>query len=211
MATALGIVSYNDSTVYVQGLQQHRPIASFSFLGRYRLVDVPVSNMTNSGMDDIEIYVNGNPRSLFDHIGDGRQYNINSKHGSLSLIPLYKETGLGTSIYTSDVESYYDNIDNIIETKHDYVIIAPVNYIYTTNYAELLQQHIESGADISMLYKTVNDANEKYINCDTLALNKQKGVEGIELNVGRYKKRDLSLLTYIMKKDIFVSLIAPKP
>ena len=207
MATALGIVSYNDSTVYVQGLQQHRPIASFSFLGRYRLVDVPVSNMTNSGMDDIEIYVNGNPRSLFDHIGDGRQYNINSKHGSLCLIPLYKETGLGTSIYTSDVESYYDNIDNIIETKHDYVIIAPVNYIYTTNYAELLQQHIESGADISMLYKTVNDANEKYINCDTLALNKQKGVEGIELNVGRYKKRDLSLLTYIMKKDIFVSLI----
>lgn len=207
MASALGIISYNDSTVYVQGLQQHRPIASFSFLGRYRLVDIPISNMTNSGMDDIEVYLNGNPRSLFDHMGDGRQYNINSKHGSLSLIPLYKETGLGTSIYASDVESYYDNINNIRESKHDYVIIAPVNYIYVTNYAELLQQHIESGADISILYKTTAVANEKYINCDTLNLNKQKGVESIELNVGRYKKRDMSLLTYVMKKEIFISLI----
>ena len=64
MCNALGIITYNDSSVYVEGMQKYRPIAGFSFLGRYRLVDFAISNMSNSGIDDIQIYVNGNPRSL---------------------------------------------------------------------------------------------------------------------------------------------------
>ena len=91
MCNALGIITYNDSSVYVEGMQKYRPIAAFSFLGRYRLVDFAISNMSNSGIDDIQIYVNGNPRSLIDHIGTGRHYNINSKHGHLSLVPVYKD------------------------------------------------------------------------------------------------------------------------
>ena len=88
MCNALGIITYNDSSVYVEGMQKYRPIAGFSFLGRYRLVDFAISNMSNSGIDDIQIYVNGNPRSLIDHVGTGRHYNINSKHGHLSLVPI---------------------------------------------------------------------------------------------------------------------------
>ena len=94
MCNALGIITYNDSSVYVEGMQKYRPIAGFSFLGRYRLVDFAISNMSNSGIDDIQIYVNGNPRSLIDHVGTGRHYNINSKHGHLSLVPVYTEVEL---------------------------------------------------------------------------------------------------------------------
>lgn len=57
MCNALGIITYNDSSVYVEGMQKYRPIAAFSFLGRYRLVDFAISNMSNSGIDDIQIYV----------------------------------------------------------------------------------------------------------------------------------------------------------
>ena len=76
MCNALGIITYNDSSVYVEGMQEYRPIAAFSFLGRYRMVDFAISNMSNSGIDDIQVYVNGNPRSLIDHIGTGRHYLI---------------------------------------------------------------------------------------------------------------------------------------
>ena len=51
MCNALGIITYNDSSVYVEGMQKYRPIAAFSFLGRYRLVDFAISNMSNSGLD----------------------------------------------------------------------------------------------------------------------------------------------------------------
>ena len=161
MCNALGIITYNDSSVYVEGMQKYRPIAAFSFLGRYRLVDFAISNMSNSGIDDIQIYVNGNPRSLIDHIGTGRHYNINSKHGHLSLVPVY--TDGASSRFTTDISCYAENIHAVMENHNDYVVIAPVNMLYKGNYEELLKQHIESGAEVSVLYQHVDNAKENYI------------------------------------------------
>lgn len=205
MANALGIISYNDSSVFVEGMQEYRPLAAFNFMGRYRLVDFPISNMTNSGMDEIHLFVNGNPKPVFEHIGRGRQYNINSKHGNLEIVPLWKENGRGQ--FTPDVESYYDNLHSIMRSKADYVIVAPINILYKANFDELLENHIESGADISVLYANIDDAKDNYIGCDTLALNKQKCVAGIEKNLGKYKNRTLSLQTYIMSKELFVEAV----
>lgn len=205
MAKALGIIAYCDSSVWVEGMQDHRPLAAFNFMGRFRLVDVPLSNMTNSGMDDIQLYINGNPKPLFEHIGRGRQYNINQKHGKLMLIPLWKENGRRQ--FTPDIESYYDNLHSIESATEEYVVVAPTNIVYKANFDEMVDKHIESGADITVLYQNVDNAKEEYIGCDTLSLNKQKGVEEIESNLGKYKNRALSLKTYIMSKDVFVKAI----
>ncbi|MEE1354470.1 MAG: glucose-1-phosphate adenylyltransferase subunit GlgD [Absicoccus porci] len=205
MAKALGIIAYNDSSVYVEGMQSYRPIAAFNFMGRFRMVDFPMSNITNSGMDNIQVYINGNPKPLFKHIGRGRQYNINAKHGNLELVPLYKENMTGR--ITPDVETYYENLHSIQASNCDYVIIAPTNIIYQADYAELLDQHIESGADISILYQNIDNAKEEYIGCATVQLNRQKGVESLSRNMGKYKNRSLSLETYIMSKEIFVNAI----
>lgn len=205
MCDALGIVTYNDPRVYVRGLQKYRPIAAFNFFGRYRLVDFPLSNMANSGIHDIKVFINGNPQPLIEHIGSGRHYNINSKHGKIELIPLYSEDGFVQHI--SDVQSYYEQLVSIEENPNDYIIIAPVNMVYMANYSDLLEQHIESGAEITILYQNVDDAKDHYINCDVLQMNRQKGVLNIETNLGNYKNRQLSLQTYIMSKEIFISLV----
>ena len=60
------------------------------------------------------------------------------------------------------------------------MIIAPSYMVYAEDYRELLQTHIDSGADITLLYHSVDNAREKFLNCDILNLNKQKGVESIE-------------------------------
>lgn len=205
MATALGIIAYNDSSVDMEGVQTYRPIAAINFMGRFRLVDFPMSNMTNSGIDNIQVYIKGNPKPVFKHLGRGRQYNINSKHGNLELVPLYKENA--SRSLTPDVDTYYDNLHGIESSNCDYVIIAPAHIIYEADYNALLNQHIESGADISVLYQNIDTAKEEYIGCPTLQLNHQKGVESFETNLGKYKNRSLSLETYIMAKDIFVDAI----
>lgn len=205
MFNAMGIIAYNDASIYVRGLEKFRPIAAFSFVGRYRLVDFPISNMTNSGMEDIDVYVNGNPKVLFDHIGSGRHYNINNKHGHVGLIPVY--TDGQRAEYVPDVKLYAENMYNIEQDPNDYVVIAPVNIIYKANYSELLNQHVASGADITVLYKTVDNAKENYFNCSVLNLNSQHGLESIERNIGSTKNRNLSLETYIMSKEIFINLV----
>lgn len=205
MFNAMGIIAYNDSSVYVRGVEKYRPIAAFSFVGRYRLVDFPISNMTNSGMDDIDVYVNGNPKVLFDHIGSGRHYNINNKHGHVGLIPVY--TDGQRAEYVPDVELYAENMFNIQQNPNDYVVIAPVNMIYKANYSELLDQHVASGAAVTCLYKTVDNAKDSYINCDVLTINSQNGLASIDRNLGDKKVQNLSLETYIMSKDIFIALV----
>ena len=205
MSRAFGIVTSSANHIKVEGMQDYRPIGAFSFLGRYRVIDFPISNMSNSGIDRIQVYTRRNPRSLAEHLGTGRHYNINSKRGKLQL--LFSENSSANDFYNIDINVFWENIE-IIERMHQpYVVIAPNYMVYTQNFETLLQAHIDSGADITLLYHKVNNAREAYLNCDVLNLNKQKGVESIEKNRGNTKERNIFMDTYVMSKDLFISLI----
>ena len=205
MCDAFGIVSFAGNHIWVEGLHNYRPIAAFSFLGRYRVVDFPISNMSNSGMDHIQVYINSKPRSLVEHLGSGRHYNINSKRGKLHM--LFSDTLIDHDMYNNDIAAYMENLESISRVNQPYVIIAPGYMIYTQNYDTLLDAHIESGADISLLYHSVDNAKESYLSCNTLNLNKQKGVLSIEKNRGNAKNRNIFMDTYVMKKELFIELV----
>ena len=64
MSQAFGIVNFAGNHIQVDGLQEYRPVGAFSFLGRYRVIDFPISNMSNSGIDTIQVYIRRKPRSL---------------------------------------------------------------------------------------------------------------------------------------------------
>lgn len=205
MSKAFGIVSFTPNHIWVEGLHQYRPLAAFSFLGRYRNVDFPISNMSNSGMDHIQVYINANPRSLVEHLGSGRHYNINSKRGKLRM--LFANSLTAKDMYNTDVAAYTHNMESIEQANEPYVIIAPSHMIYTQNFQTLLDTHIESGADVTLLYHTVDNAKEAYLPCDILNLNKQKGVLSIERNRGTAKNRNIFMDTYVMKKELFIELV----
>lgn len=205
MARAFGIVTSSGTHIKVEGMQQYRPIGAFSFLGRYRVIDFPISNMSNSGIDRIQVYVRNKPRSLAEHLGTGRHYNINSKRGKLQL--LFAQNSSENDVYNTDIASFYENLEFIERMHEPYVIIAPSYMVYAQNYSELLQTHIDSEADITLLYQSVDNAREAFINCDILNLNKQKGVESIEKNRGSAQKRNIFMDTYVMKKELFIELI----
>lgn len=205
MPNALGIIAFEDNSIHVEGLHDYRPISSISFLGRYRLIDFVLSNMTNSGIKNIQVYVKEKPRSVFEHLGTGRQYNINSKHGKLRIM-----TGEGkilSEAYNHDVTAYLQNMQYIEESPFQYVIVAPSHMIYTVNFKTVLDSHIESKADVTVLYKTVDNANTHFIGADTLSLDDKKQVLEIKKNRGKYKNRHVSLGAYVMSKDAFIAMV----
>lgn len=205
MTKAFGIVNTSGNHIWVEGMQEYRPIGAFSFLGRYRVIDFAISNMTNSGIERIQVFVGNKPRSLTEHLGTGRQYNINSKTGKLQL--LYADSYSKNDVYNTDIAAFYENLDSIEKMNEDYVIIAPSYMVYTMDYSEVLEQHVKSDADITLLYHTVDNANENYLNCDFVTLNRQKGVLSLQKNRGNEAKRNIFMDTYIMKKDLFIHLI----
>lgn len=206
MAKAFGIVASSSPSIKVEGMQDYRPIGAFSFLGRYRIVDFPISNMSNSGIDHIHVYVGKNPRSLVEHLGSGRIYNINSKRGKLQM--LFPDESSVNDIYNTDIAGYLENLQIIERMHEEYVVIAPAYMVYTENYADMLQEHIDSGADISILYHRVENAKEAYLNCQIVSLDSQKAVDApLERNIGKAKVRDISMDTYVMKTSLFVDLV----
>lgn len=205
MCDALGIINFENKSVQVSGLSKYRPIPSISFLGRFRLIDFTMSNMSNSGVSNIHIHARSKPRSIFSHVGTGRHYNINSKKGRVSV--MYGEAEIQSEIYNTDINSFVQNMEHIVDTPEPYVIITPSYFVYTINYNEFLNYHIESKADVTILYKATDEAKGKYIECDSLVLSQEKRIMQMQKNRGRFKNRFISLECYVMRKDIFLNLI----
>lgn len=205
MDRAFGIINSSVNHAWVEGLQEHRSIGAFSFLGRYRAVDFPISNMTNSGVDHIQVYVRKEPRSIVEHLGTGRHYNINSKRGKLQL--LFASNREENDIYNTDIAAFMENMESIEEMHEPYVVIVPSYMVYTQNFKELLKQHIDSEADITLLYHETSDADKTFLNCDSLNLNRQSQLLSIEKNNGNKANRDIFMDTYVMKKELFVELV----
>ena len=110
MAKAFGIIT-SSVEHKVDGLQDYRPIGGFTFLGRYRVIDFPISNLSNSGIINQQVYIASKPRSLVAHIGTGRHYNINSKRGRLQLL-MPSEQKLN-SIYNTNIQALYENLESL--------------------------------------------------------------------------------------------------
>lgn len=204
MCNALGIVNFEGPNINVKGLEDYRALGATSFLGRYRLVDFPISNMSNSGINHIKVLMKGNPRSLIEHLGSGRHYNINSKRGKLHMLPARSMDS--DDIYNTDVKAFELNMHTIEDVNMDYVIIAPVHFVYRQNFDQFLDQHIASGADISILYQKVEDPRHTCLTCDVLDINDGK-VNGITKNQGNTDKNTISLETYVLKKETFMHLV----
>lgn len=109
--------------------------------------------------------------------------------------------------YNTDVKAYLANLDQIENPSNNYVVIAPGYMVYTQDFDALLKTHIESEADITVLYHSVDDAKENYQSCYCVNLNRQKGVESFERNNGKVKNRNIFMDTYVMKKELFIELL----
>ena len=204
-AKAFGIVTSTPRRVNVYGLQDYRPAGAFTFAGKFRVVDFPISNFSNSGIKNIQVYLNKHPKALTDHLGTGRSYNLNSKRDRLQLF--YCNHHMENDVYNTDVSDYLDNLNFIKELPQEYVIIAPCYMVYKEDYSALLNDHILSGADITMLYHRVNNARDHYLNCRILTMDQDQRILSLELNRGNRQNQCVFMDTYVLKKDLFMTLV----
>lgn len=205
MSRAFGIVTSTPRRVNVFGLQDYRSAGAFSFDGRYRVIDFPISNLSNSGIDNIQVYMNQFPRSLTDHLGTGRQYNINSKSGRLQL--LYCDHNNRNEVYNTDISGYLSNMDYIGRLRQEYVIITPCYMVFKQDFTAALDQHIESGADISLLYHKVNNGRDHFLNCRVITLDKDNRVLSLRENRGSRASQYVFMDSYILKRELFMDII----
>ena len=204
-AKAFGIITSTPRRVNVYGLQDYRPAGAFTFAGKFRVIDFPISNFSNSGIKNIQVYLNKHPKALTDHLGTGRSYNLNSKRDRLQLF--YCNHHMENEVYNTDVSDYLDNLSFIKELSQEYVIIAPCYMVYKQDFSALLNDHILSGADITMLYHRVSNARDHFLNCRVLTMDQDQMILSLEINRGNRQNQCVFMDTYVMKKELFINLV----
>ena len=119
------------------------------FGGKYRIIDFPLSNCVNSGIDTVGILTQYQPMVLNEYIGNGQPWDLDRLHGGVHVLPPYQKAS-GSDWYKGTANAIYQNIPFIESYDPEYVIILSGDQICKQDYSDFLRFHKEKGAEFSV-------------------------------------------------------------
>lgn len=117
--------------------------------GKYRIIDFPLSNCVNSGIDTVGVLTQYQPLVLHDYIGNGQPWDLDKMNGGVHCLPPY-QTALGAEWYKGTANAIYQNIPFVDRYDPEYVIILSGDHIYKMDYNKMLEFHKEKNADCTI-------------------------------------------------------------
>ncbi len=120
-----------------------------AFGGKYRIIDFPLSNCINSGIDTVGVLTQYQPLKLNTHIGIGIPWDLDRNIGGVTVLPPY-EKSVNSEWYTGTANAIYQNLDYMETYNPDYVLILSGDHIYKMDYEVMLDFHKESGAEVTI-------------------------------------------------------------
>ena len=122
--------------------------------GKYRIIDFPLSNCTNSGIDTVGVLTQYQPLELNAYIGSGAPWDLDLSNGGVFVLPPYHK-GKSGEWYRGTANAIYQNMAFIEQYHPDYVLILSGDHIYKMDYNAMLQYHIRKGADATIAVRPV--------------------------------------------------------
>lgn len=128
--------------------------------GKYRIIDFPLSNCTNSGIDTVGILTQYKPLELNDYVGSGKPWDLDRQNGGVHILPPYQGQK-GGDWYKGTANAIYQNIEFIERYNPEYVLILSGDHIYKMDYSKMIEQHEATGAacTISVLEVSLEEAS----------------------------------------------------
>lgn len=202
MNNCLGIINLDGNESKMGGLVVDRPLASIPIAARYRIIDFVLSNMTNSGIDCIGIFTKNKSRSLIDHLTNGKPWDLNRKKDGLRVFNF----GDYSPSY-EDVHNFADNLDFFKFSHKEYVILAPSYMVCNIDFDEVLKNHIQSGKDVTVVYKKVKKPGTSFDDCNILNFDDLGDVISIGENIGRVDEAIINMEMYVLKTSLFIDIV----
>ena len=135
------------SRLYTLTEKTAKPAVTFG--GKYKIIDFPMSNCINSGIDTVGVLTQYQPLVLNEYIGNGQPWDLDRLTGGVMVLPPY-QAKKGADWYKGTANAIYQNLDFINRYDPDYVIILSGDHIYKMDYNAMLQAHKEKGADCTI-------------------------------------------------------------
>lgn len=201
MRSLMGLINLANEHDYLEELTYFRNGASVPFAGRYRLIDFTISNMVSTGANEIGIFTNQKYRALMDHLENGDNFGLDDKNSRLFVLP--PDWHDPTDISRGDLRHFHNNRDYFNRSNATDVIIAGSQFIVNADFKKALEQHVDSGADVTLISEQKETLEEMHH--PLLRINDEEG--RVEFLNHDSDNKHIFTGTYIIKKSKLLEIV----
>ena len=201
----MGLIFAENPEAEMGELTSIRTLAAVPFGGRYRIIDFILSNMVNSSIVNVGITVPYNYQSLSDHLGTGKDWDIDRKGNGLFVLPPKEigDTGERKGIDIINGVTHY-----LTKSRQEYVLVCDCNTICNIDFRQVLQSHIDRDADVTMIYNEVGELTQKELTSRIiLEMNNEERIEDINVYPIQQKTNASYMHMFLIKKDLLLELV----
>ena len=179
-------------------LTSHMAKPAVPFGGKYRIIDFPLSNCANSGIDTVGVLTQYQPLELNAYIGSGAPWDLDVSNGGVYVLPPY-HTGKTGEWYRGTANAIYQNLAFIEQFNPDYVLILSGDHIYKMDYNAMLRHHIQKNADVTIAVRQV--PWEEASRFGIMNTDEQGTITEFEEKPAHSKSNNASMGVYIFRWD----------
>ncbi len=188
----------------LSSLVAERAKPAVPFAGRYRIIDFTLSNCVNSGIYRVAVLTQYNPRSLIEHLGIGKAWDLDRASGGLTILhPYISRTQKGWYLGTAD--AIYQNLYYVEENLADQVIILGGDHIYTMRYDYMVATHRQKNADITVGVIEVDAAEAQRMG--TVITDRNDRIVGFEEKVEHPRSNLASMGIYVFNRQVLIDCL----
>ena len=181
-------------------LAQERAKPALIFAGKYRIMDFILSNCVNSGIHNVAVLTQYQPRSLADHIGIGIEWGLVPPSGEIRLLQPYLAREEGRDWYKGTADAVYQNLQYIDESGAELTLILSGDHIYKMDYSRMLKFHEESQAEVTLAVTPFPE--EELHRFGTVTADETGRVTGFQEKVKKPRSNLVSMGVYIFQNDV---------
>lgn len=207
----MGIVYTSKDDLNLRELTSQRAVAAIPVAGRYRIIDFVLSSMVNSGIHNVGIIAQKNYQSLMDHLGSGKDWDLHTRNNGLFFLPPFM-TRENNGEYSGLLDALRSNFDYLRRSKQDYVILTDSDYIMNTSFEPMIDQHIKSRADITMMYTKATPEITEFSSSSKnnhvyMGVDREKNITNLEINPNAASYDNLFVSVMMVKRTLLIYLV----
>jgi glucose-1-phosphate adenylyltransferase len=205
MLRTLALILAGGESKALSALTAERSEAAVPFAGKYRIVDFPLSNCVNSGITNVGVLTQYRPRSLHEHIGVGKPWDLDRRIGGVRVLHPYL-TSEGGEWQRGNADAVRGHLDYIAEQAVEAVLVLAGDHIYKMDYRPMLQIHQDRDADVTVAVHSVNPHEvHRY---GIVGVDADGTVSRFEEKPRRSRSSLASMGIYIFRKSFLIELLA---
>ncbi len=207
MISVMGIILTGWKKPQLKDLSAIRSSSAIPVAGKYRAIDFALSNMVNSGITNVGVITQFSFRSLMDHLGSGKEWDLDRKRDGLFIFP----PSMGnddSGWYKGSADALYNNLTFLKRSDEKYVVIVQGNSVYKMDFEKMLEFHMENKADVTIAYRKMDDfTKDELSQLGIIKTDENQRVTDLQEKPLNPETNLGSMGIYFLERELLISLI----